>query len=1134
MNSVTLSGAAGLGLVMRLSALGLFIFGFTAQPVHGALQDDPDSSTAPVVEQTDDDEYSPRFKAIEAAIAEVEKDQSLDETKKEELTSVYNKALGYLSAAREAAKESAEFANAVDKSTKKAQEHEAATEQLQTQEVTIPDGLDDTKKVQREIDRQEAEIGNNEGKLSKVQEDLSAIADRRAQFAADGSRIKERLAVIGDRLNSTELTAESLTPERTAERAELLAEQQKLTAEQRRLEQEQTSEPFRQDELEAELQLLRQRNSNALAAIALLTEELKKELSFRVIYATEHATRLQNLVPENDAEAVALANDVVELAEQFATLVDTLGKVAPARDLVRSRRAATVDQYERIKNQVDADVHGPAMAKVIFGLEGEILDARRELIAVDLPALDATQLEYLQVRFEQEQQPKIVEQFKTRDAQVQELVTLRGEILEELHIQYRELVRALAAVDGERRDFLDQSEVIQESIRQDLLGLNIRSYPTIGWHSFVDLPAAVAWFFSGAHLNEIISDLRQIGNRYPTYSLAVLLIGIALLIARPWIIRELKKTGEKTRPISTDRMKHTFEAVGLTALLALPIPWLLVGAGMGLERVNLQSDWMHGFAQGVVVVANALMLLLFLLETLRSGGLAEVHFGWQDDEIAPWRRAGRRFTIAYVPTILIEAGSRYGDASPYFESLGRITFIVAHLWIAFIIWRLLHGPQGMSRRLASEYAGWILTRSRYLWSFVAISLPVTLAILSADGFAITAASRSIAFFFTSAIIMAGVFLYALAMRWLSMKQRKLALSEALEKRRAAVRDRQGGEGKEDVESHDLTEVVSIEPEEERELDIEAVGEQTSNLLRLICGLGTVISILLYWSSTFSVFQKLNEIPIPLAKETTLLGLAQALIIAITVGVCYRNLPGLFDLLGFRSANLYSGTRYAIITLCRYGLLAFGVLLVFNALKFDWSQFGWIAGGLSVGIGFGMQEVVANFICGLILLFERPIRVGDVVTINNTTGTVSRIQLRATTITTWDRQEFVVPNKVLITGTILNWTLTEALNRIVIAVPVANGTDTEKARQLLLDIASTHSNVLKDPSPIASFDQFANGNLQLILRVYLPDMDNRIGTRTALCTEIQHRFADEGIEISAPQQDLKLRTGWSVVEQQMAK
>jgi potassium efflux system protein len=209
---------------------------------------------------------------------------------------------------------------------------------------------------------------------------------------------------------------------------------------------------------------------------------------------------------------------------------------------------------------------------------------------------------------------------------------------------------------------------------------------------------------------------------------------------------------------------------------------------------------------------------------------------------------------------------------------------------------------------------------------------------------------------------------------------------------------------------------------------------------------------------------------------------------------------------------------------QYAVIAIGFAMVVNAINLDWAKLGWIAAGLSVGLGFGLQEVVANFVCGLILLFERPIRVGDVVTVDGTTGTVTRINIRSTTIMNWDRQDLVVPNKNLITGTILNWTLTEPVNRIVILVGVAYGTDSEKARQILLNVAADHPLILDEPAPMASFEEFADSSLRLVLRAYLPNLDHRIATITELHTEIGKRFEAAGIEIPFPQRDVHVRSG----------
>ncbi|MCB1086567.1 MAG: mechanosensitive ion channel, partial [Verrucomicrobiae bacterium] len=205
------------------------------------------------------------------------------------------------------------------------------------------------------------------------------------------------------------------------------------------------------------------------------------------------------------------------------------------------------------------------------------------------------------------------------------------------------------------------------------------------------------------------------------------------------------------------------------------------------------------------------------------------------------------------------------------------------------------------------------------------------------------------------------------------------------------------------------------------------------------------------------------------------------------------------------------------------VIAVAAAMAFQSLGLDWSQFGWIAAALSVGLGFGLQEVVANFVSGLILLFERPIRVGDIVTVAGVDGVVSRIRIRATTITNWDRKEFVVPNKEFVTGTLMNWTLSSPVTRLVFPVGIAYGSDTDQAQKILLKIARTHSQVMSDPEPTAVFEQFGDSTLNFTLRCFVPSPDVRLLTTHEINTEINRRFAEAGIEISFPQRDLHLRS-----------
>ena len=169
----------------------------------------------------------------------------------------------------------------------------------------------------------------------------------------------------------------------------------------------------------------------------------------------------------------------------------------------------------------------------------------------------------------------------------------------------------------------------------------------------------------------------------------------------------------------------------------------------------------------------------------------------------------------------------------------------------------------------------------------------------------------------------------------------------------------------------------------------------------------------------------------------------------------------------------------------------------------------------------MQEIVANFVSGLILLLERPVRVGDVVTIDGVTGIVSRIQMRATTVTNWDNQELVVPNKDLISGKLLNWTLSSVINRIAIKVGVAYGTDVGKVREIISKIVERHPDVLQDPPPIITFEEFGDSSLNFVIRCCTTSIKRRWHLMDEINSAVNEAFEREGIEIPFPQRVVHL-------------
>lgn len=223
-----------------------------------------------------------------------------------------------------------------------------------------------------------------------------------------------------------------------------------------------------------------------------------------------------------------------------------------------------------------------------------------------------------------------------------------------------------------------------------------------------------------------------------------------------------------------------------------------------------------------------------------------------------------------------------------------------------------------------------------------------------------------------------------------------------------------------------------------------------------------------------------------------------------------------------NTKLDQGLQHSVSAIFGYAGICLAILLAVSAAGLDLSNLAIIAGAISVGIGFGMQSIVNNFVSGLILLVERPIKVGDWIVVGADQGFVKDIRVRATEIETFDRSSVVIPNSELISNRVLNWTLKERSGRGIIKIGVSYGADIEKVREILLEMADKRREILTYPAPQVVFMDFGASSLDFELRYFLRDIGDVIAVGSSIRFELVQRFRDEGIEIPFPQRDLNLR------------
>jgi potassium efflux system protein len=307
----------------------------------------------------------------------------------------------------------------------------------------------------------------------------------------------------------------------------------------------------------------------------------------------------------------------------------------------------------------------------------------------------------------------------------------------------------------------------------------------------------------------------------------------------------------------------------------------------------------------------------------------------------------------------------------------------------------------------------------------------------------------------------------------------------------------------------------------------AVVQRLALLFDILIG-AVILSILLM---TWQVYESPDEAIIGLLSMHVTIGSQPVTIgfVLLAVGALEVSYPASWMLQTLLTENVLArrkvdiGTSHSVTRLLHYALLSLGFVLALVVLGIDLTKMTLLASAVGVGIGFGLQTIVNNFVCGLILLFERPLRVGDTIEIGGQEVKIIKIGLRATTVRTFDRADVIVPNSDLITNQVTNWTLTDRHARAIIAVGTAYGSDVALVMQTLKECALAHPGVMKTPEPRIFFRSFGDSSLDFELRTWVAEVDNRLQIESDLHQDIERRFRQAGIEIPFPQRDLHVRS-----------
>ena len=295
---------------------------------------------------------------------------------------------------------------------------------------------------------------------------------------------------------------------------------------------------------------------------------------------------------------------------------------------------------------------------------------------------------------------------------------------------------------------------------------------------------------------------------------------------------------------------------------------------------------------------------------------------------------------------------------------------------------------------------------------------------------------------------------------------------------------------------------------------------------LLWGILLVITVVLAWSGTETVFSGLVKVlrfPVSVGDSSfTLMGLLSAALILFFTHLLIRLWRHVLSTRILARSGLESGLQHSMTSITVYLLWGAGVLVALHAFGLSSTSLTVAFGALGIGLGFGLQNIFNNFISGIILLFERPIQVGDAVEINGIWAEVKKIRFRSTVVQTFDNASLIIPNSEFISSQVTNWSFRDLTLRIKVSVGVAYGSDIERVRSSLLEIAGRTEKVLANPRPDVLFSDFGDSALIFVLRVWT-DVDNMLKVGTAIRFEIDRVFREQNIEIAFPQRDIHIRS-----------
>ncbi|MBD2803755.1 miniconductance mechanosensitive channel MscM [Xenorhabdus szentirmaii] len=601
------------------------------------------------------------------------------------------------------------------------------------------------------------------------------------------------------------------------------------------------------------------------------------------------------------------------------------------------------------------------------------------------------------------------------------------------------------------------------------------------------------------------------------YLLGTLLLVIFSISSHRQYHAFLERSSNRIGKVTQDHFSLTLRTVFWSVIAALPLPMLWSAIGYGLQNA-WQYPMANAIGDGVRDTTPVLWIFMLSGAFAHPNGLFIAHFRWPEERIKRAMRFYRLSIFLIVPLMMALITFNHYSDREFTSTLGRLCFVMLCISLSLVTSSLKRA--GVPLYMDKHGSGENIVNSILWW--ILLSAPILAAFASILGFLQTSQAllgrleTSVAIWFFLLVI------YHIIRRWMLIQRRKIAFERAKQRRAEILAQR----AKSEDDSANINSSVegSIDVEEPI-IDLDAISAQSLGLVRSILTMTALVSLILLWSELHSAFSFLEKIRlwdvsttingVETVQPITMGSILIAILVIVITAQLVRNLPALLELALLQHLELTPGTGYAITTLTKYSITLIGGLVGFSLMGIEWAKLQWLIAAMGVGLGFGLQEIFANIISGLIILFEKPIRIGDTVTIRGLTGSITKINTRATTLSDWDRKEIIVPNKAFITEQFINWSLSDTVTRIVLTIPVPADTESAYATDILMSAAKNSPLILDNPTPEVYLVDLQQGIQIYELRAYAAEMGHRMPARHEVNQHILQEFRKHNITLPFP-------------------